>query len=74
MQRQVELPLNHVSGQVITDDELNTAMTELLMFYIRNTDNKSNFKSVQKTIEKKINRTIVNKVNDAIHSYLVRII
>lgn len=74
LQHLVNLLLNHVPGQAITGDEINTAMTELLTFYNRNTDNKSNLTPAQKTIEKEMNRTFVNMVNDAIRSYLIRIV
>ena len=70
----VNLLLNHVPGQIITGDELNTAMTELLTFYNRKTDNKPNLTSDQKTIEKEMNRTFVSMANDAIRSYLIRIL
>ena len=73
LQHLVGLLLNHVPGQVITGDELNTAMTELLTFYNENTDNKSNLTSDQKTVEKEMNRTFVSMVNDAIRSYLIKI-
>ena len=74
LQHLVDLLLNHVPGQAITGDEINTAMTELLTFYNRNTDNKSNLTPAQKTIEKEMNRTFVSMVNDAIRSYLIRIV
>lgn len=74
LQHLVDLLLNHVPGQTITGDEINTAMTELLTFYNRNTDNKYNLTSDQKTIEKEMNRTFVSMVNDAIRSYLIRIV
>lgn len=70
----VDLLLNHTSGQIITSDELNTAMTELLTFYNRNTDNKSSLTSLQKSKEKMMNYTFVSMVNDAIRSYLIRIL
>lgn len=74
LQHLVDLLLNHVPGQAITGDEINTAMTELLTFYNRNTDNKYNLTSNQKIIEKEMNRTFVSMVNDAIRSYLIRIV
>lgn len=73
LQHLVDLLLYHDAGQTITSDELNTAMNELLTFYNRNTDNKSNLTPVQKNIEKNMNYTYVSMVNNAIHSYLVRI-
>ena len=73
LQRLVDLLLNHVSGQTITGDEINTAMSELLTFYNRNTDNKPSLTSAQKTTEKMMNYTYVSMINDAILSYLVRI-
>ena len=59
--------------QTITSEELNTAISELLTFYNRNTDNKSYLTPDQKNVEKMMNYTFVSMVNDAIHSYLVRI-
>ena len=73
LQHLVDLLLNHTPDQTITSYELNTAMSELLTFYNRNTDNKSNLTSDQKTVEKEMNRTFVSMVNDAIRSYLIRI-
>ena len=69
----VDLLLNHTSDQTITSYELNTAMSELLTFYNRNTDNKSYLTPDQKNVEKMMNYTFVSMVNDAIRSYLVRI-
>ena len=74
LQHLVDLLLNHVPEQAITGDEINTAMTELLTFYNRNTDNKYNLTPALKTIEKEMNRTFVSMVNDAIRSYLIRIV
>ena len=73
LQHLVDLLLNHVPGQTITDNELNTAMNELLTFYNRNTDNKSYLTPDQKNVEKMMNYTFVSMVNDVIRSYLVRI-
>lgn len=73
LQHLVGLLLNHVPGQIITGDELNTAMSELLTFYNRNSDNKSYLTPDQKNVEKMMNYTFVSMVNDAIRSYLVRI-
>lgn len=73
LQHLVDLLLNHAPGQTITRDELNTAMNELLTFYNRNTDNKSNLTPDQKGIEKSMNYTYVSMVNNAILSCLVRI-
>ena len=73
LQHLVDMLLNHVPGQNITDGELNTAMNELLTFYNRNTDNKPSLTSLQKSKEKMMNYTFVSMVNDEIRSYLVRI-
>lgn len=73
LQHLVDLLLNHLPGQTITGEELNTAMNELLTFYNRNTDNKSNLTPDQKSVEKMMNYTYVSMVNNAILSYLVRI-
>lgn len=73
LQYLVDLLLNHAPGQTITGDELNTAMNELLTFYNRNTDNKSNLTPAQKSVEKMMNYTYVSMVNNAILSNLVRI-
>ena len=69
----VDLLLKQAPGQTITSDELNTAMTELLTFYNRNTDNKYNLTSYQKTIEKEMNYTFVIMSYNTIRSYLVKI-
>lgn len=69
----VDLLLKQAPGQTITSDELNTAMTELLTFYNRNTDNKYNLTSDQKTIEKEMNYTFVSMSYNTIRSYLVKI-
>ena len=71
--RLVDLLLNQSPGQTITRDELNRAMNELLTFYNRNTDNKDNLTSCQKTVVKSMNHTFVSMVYDTILSYLVRI-
>ena len=73
LQHLVDLLLNHVPGQTITDGELNTAMNELLTFYNRNTDNKSNLTPRQKSEEKVLNYTYVSKLDTSIRSFLVRI-
>ena len=73
LQHLMDLLLKQIPGQTITSDELNTAMTELLTLYNRNTENKSNLTSEQKGNEKMMNYTFVSMVNDAIRSYLVRI-
>ena len=73
LQHLVGLLSHHVPGHIITGDELNTAMSELLTFYNRNTDNKSYLTPDQKNVEKMMNYTFVSMVNDAIRSYLVRI-
>lgn len=73
LQHLINLLLNHLPGQTITGEELNTAMNELLTFYNRNTDNKSNLTPDQKSVEKMMNYTYVSMVNNAILSYLVRI-
>lgn len=74
LQHLVDLLVNHVPWQTITSDELNTAMTELLTFYNRNTDNKYNLTSDQKTIEKEMNYTFVSMLYNAILSYLIKIV
>lgn len=73
LQHLVGLLLKHTPGQIITSDELNTAMNELLTFYNRNTENKSYLTTGQKTVEKDMNYTFVSMVYDAILSYLVKI-
>ena len=73
LQHLVDLLLTHTSDQTITSYELNTAMSELLTFYNRNTDNKSYLTPDQKNVEKMMNYTFVSMVNDVIRSYLVRI-
>ena len=73
LQHLVDLLLNHVPGQTITDVELNTAMNELLTFYNRNTENKPNLTPSQKSFEKGINYIYVSMVDNTIRSFLVRI-
>ena len=73
LQHLVDLLLNHAPGQTITGEELNTAMNELLTFYNRITDNKSNLTPGQKSIEKDMNYTYVSMVNSSIRSCLARI-
>ena len=66
LQHLVDLLLKHTHRQTITGDELNTAMSELLTFYNRNTDNKSYLTPDQKNVEKMMNYTFVSMVNDVI--------
>ena len=73
LQHLVNLLLNNVPGQTITDSELNTAMNELLTFYNRNTENRPNLTLTQKSIEKSLNCTYVSMVDNTIRSFLVRI-
>lgn len=57
-------------GQLITGDELNAAMTELLTVYNRNTDNNPNLNPAQKAVGKLANQAFVSMVYDSIVSRL----
>lgn len=62
--------LNPVQGQLITGDELNSSMTELLTIYNRNTDNNPNLNPAQKVVGKLANQAVVSMVYDSIVSRL----
>ena len=62
--------LNPVPGQLITGDELNSAMTELLNIYNRNTENNPNLNTAQKAVGKLANQAFVSMVYDSIVSRL----
>lgn len=62
--------LNPVPGQLITGDELNSAMTDLLNIYNRNTENNPNLNTAQKAVGKLTNKAFVSMVYDSIVSRL----
>lgn len=70
MQRVLNVLLNLVPGQLITQQDLNSAMTELLTAYNRNTDNNPNLNQIQKEAAKFANYAFVSMVHDAILSRL----
>lgn len=70
MQRVMNVLLNLAPGQLITQQDLNSAMTELLTAFNRNTDNIPNLNLVQKEAAKLANYAFVSMVNDAILSSL----
>lgn len=70
MQRVINVLLNLVPGQLITLQDLNSAMTELFTAYNRNTDNNHNLNLVQKEAAKLANYAFVSMVHDAILSGL----
>lgn len=70
MQRVMNVLLNPMPGQLITPQDLNSAMTELLTAYNRNTDKNPNLNMVQKEAAKLANYAFVSMVHDAILSGL----
>lgn len=70
MQRVLNVLINLAPGQLITQQDLNSAMTELLTSYNRNTDNNPNLNPIQKEAAKFANYTFVSMVHDAILSRL----
>ena len=70
MQRVMNVLLNRAPGQLITQQDLNSAMTELLTAFNRNTDNIPNLNLVQKEAAKLANYAFVSMVHDAILSGL----
>jgi hypothetical protein len=69
MQRVMNVLLNLAPGQLITQQDLNSAMTELLTAYNRNTDN-YNLNPIQKEAAKFANYAFVSMVHDSILSRL----
>lgn len=70
MQRVMNALLNPVPGQVVTQQDLNSAMTELLTALNRNTDNSPNMNPVRKGAARVANYAFVSMVHDAILSNL----
>lgn len=70
MQRVINVLLNLVPGQLITPQDLSSAMTELLTAYNRNTDNSPILNPMQKDVAKIANYVFVSMVHDAILSSL----
>lgn len=62
--------VNPVPGQSLTVQELNSAMTELLTVYNRNTENNPNLNPAQKAVGKLANQAFVSMVYDSIVSRL----
>lgn len=70
MQRVMNVLLNLMPGQVITQQDLNTAMSELLTACNRKTDNNPNLNPLQKGVARAANNVYVSMVYDAIRSNL----
>ena len=70
LQHLMNFLLNHVPGQYITGDELNSAMNDLLTMYNRNTENNPNLNPTQKSVIKAANGVFVSMVYDSIRSGL----
>ncbi len=70
MYRLMNVLLNPVPGQSLTIQELNSAMTELLTVYNRNTENNPNLNPAQKAVGKLANQAFVSMVYDSIVSRL----
>lgn len=70
MQRLMSVLMNPVSGQLITGQDLNAAMNELLTVYNRNTENNPNLNPAQKEVGKLVNYAFVSMVYDSIVSRL----
>lgn len=66
----ISILLNPLPGQLITGDELNSAMTELLTAYNRNTENNPNINPTQKAVGKLANQAFVSMVYETIVSRL----
>lgn len=62
--------LNPIPGQLITGDELNSAMNDLLTVYNRNTENNPNMNPAQKAVGRLANQAFVSMVYDSIVSRL----
>lgn len=70
LHKMISILLNPLPGQLITVDELNSAMTELLSVYNRNTENNPNINPAQKAVGKLANQAFVSMVYDSIVSRL----
>lgn len=70
MQHLMNILINPVPGQLITNHELNSAMSELLTAYNRNTDNNPCLNPSQKGAAKVANLVFVSMVHDSILSRL----
>lgn len=70
MQHLMSILLNPVPGQLITGQELNSAMTELLTVYNRNTENNPHLNPARKAVGKMVNHAFVSMVYESIVSQL----
>ena len=70
LRKVISILLNPIPGQLITGDELNSSMTELLIIYNRNTENNPNLKPAQKVVGNLANQAVVSMVYDSIVSRL----
>lgn len=70
MQRMINVLLNPLPGQLITQQDLNSAMSELLTVFNRKTDNNPNLNPIQKGVARVANNVYVSMVYDAVRSSL----
>ena len=70
LQRVMNVPLNPVPGQLIKQQDLNSAMSELLTVCNRKTDNNPDLNPDQKEVARIANNVYVSMVYDAIRSNL----
>ena len=70
LRKVISILLNPIPGHLITGDELNSSMTELLIIYNRNTENNPNLNPAQKSVGKLANQAVVSMVYDSIVSRL----
>lgn len=68
LQHLMSILINPAPGRVITSQDFNSAMNELLTVYNRNTDNNLNLNPAQKEVMKVGNYVFVSMVHDAILS------
>lgn len=66
VQRVINVLLNLIPGQLKTSKDLNSAMTEHLTAYNKNTDNNPNLNPAQKEYAKLANYVFVSMVHNAI--------
>lgn len=68
MRRLMNVLLNVTPGQLISLRDLNSAMSELLTVYNRNTDKNLNLNPIQKEVAKVANYAFVSMVHESILS------
>lgn len=68
MQQLMKILLTPVPGQIITKEEFNSAMNELLTVYNRKTENNTNLNPAQQAVAKVANLVFVSMVHDSILS------